>query len=102
MLIAAVASLTFFITIIIGNFIGTSLPLMAHKFGIDGAIFSGPVQTTIVDITTIIIYFALTSAFFIPISIHYPIKETVASVSSVSPVLFNGGIIQQHFIVMIN
>ena len=83
MIVALVASLTFFITIMFGNFIGTALPLMAHKFGTDGAIFSGPVQTTIVDLTTIIIYFALTSAIFIPISETYPVTSNIKSISSV-------------------
>lgn len=67
MLIASIASISFFLTIILGNFMGTTLPIIADKFGIDGAIFSGPVQTTIVDITTILIYFTLTTAIFLPL-----------------------------------
>ncbi len=68
MLIAFIASISFFITIVIGNMVGATLPIIAHKYGIDGAIFSGPVQTTIVDITTLIVYFSLTSAVFIPLN----------------------------------
>ena len=70
MLIAFIASISFFITIVIGNLVGTLLPIIAHKYGIDGAIFSGPVQTTIVDITTLLVYFSLTSAVFIPLNDH--------------------------------
>ncbi len=61
MYIALIASISFYITIIIANMVGTTLPMLAKKFNIDGAIFSGPVQSTIVDIMTIAIYFALTT-----------------------------------------
>jgi len=77
MLIASVASVSFFITIVIGNLVGTLLPIISHKYGIDGAIFSGPVQTTIVDITTLLIYFSLTSVVFIPI--HNIFDESTTS-----------------------
>ncbi len=65
MLISMVASASFWITIIIGNLVGAGLPIIADKFDIDGAIFSGPVQTTVVDIITILIYFSLTTIVFI-------------------------------------
>lgn len=68
LLIAGVGSVSFFITIVIGNLIGAILPIIADKYDIDGAIFSGPVQTTLIDIITILIYFSLTSAIFIPLS----------------------------------
>ncbi len=61
MIVAAIASVSFFITIIIGNLLGTILPMIANIFGIDGAVFSGPVQSTIIDIITITIYFLLTT-----------------------------------------
>lgn len=69
MLIASIASISFFITIILGNFIGAVLPIIADKYNIDGAIFSGPVQTTIVDILTILIYFSLTTIVFVVIEV---------------------------------
>ncbi len=65
MLIAFIASVSFMITIILGNFVGAILPILADKYNIDGAIFSGPVQTTVVDILTILIYFSLTTIVFV-------------------------------------
>ncbi len=70
MLIAVIASVSFFITILLGNFIGALLPILADRYNIDGAIFSGPVQTTIVDITTILIYFSLTTIVFVALNGH--------------------------------
>lgn len=61
MYIALIASVSFYLTILIANMVGTVLPMVAKKFNIDGAIFSGPVQSTIVDIMTIALYFALTT-----------------------------------------
>ena len=63
--VASIASITFFLTVIIGNIIGTILPIVAKRFGIDGAVFSGPVQTTILDIISIVIYFLLTTILLI-------------------------------------
>ncbi len=68
MLIAFIASISFLITIVIGNFVGSCLPIIANKYNIDGALFSGPVQTTFVDILTILIYFSITTAIFVPLS----------------------------------
>ncbi len=65
MLIAFIASISFMITIILGNFVGAVLPMIGDRYNIDGAIFSGPVQTTIVDILTMLIYFTLTTIVFI-------------------------------------
>ncbi len=65
MLIAFIASASFFITIVLGNFVGAILPMIADKYGIDGAIFSGPVQTTFVDIITMVVYFSLTTIAFL-------------------------------------
>ncbi len=69
--IAAIASFTFFVSIIIGNFVGAVLPIYSHSRGTDGAIISGPVQTTIVDIITFAVYLTLTSVIFVPLSSGY-------------------------------
>ncbi len=60
-IIAIIASLAFFIAIIIGNLLGTVLPIIADKWNWDGAIVSGPVQTTLVDIFTFTIYLSMTT-----------------------------------------
>ena len=66
-LIAALAALTYFLSIVTGNFIAAILPIMADKYKWDGAIFSGPLQTTLIDIIGIAIYLGITSAVFIPL-----------------------------------
>lgn len=68
MMIALIASVSFFLTIVIGNLVGSFLPILADRYNIDGAIFAGPVQTTIVDILTILVYFSLTTAVFVPLA----------------------------------
>ncbi len=45
------------IVVTIATFIGSILPLILHKVGIDPAISAGPFLTTILDITSILIYF---------------------------------------------
>ncbi len=67
-IISLVSSITFFISIIIGNLTGVLLPIIAHSRNSDGAIISGPVQTTIVDILTFTVYLTLTTIIFIPLS----------------------------------
>lgn len=93
MLIAFVGSLSFFITIVIGNLVGASLPMLAHKYGIDGAIFSGPVQTTIVDITTLLVYFSLTSAIFIPLGNYLKDTDPTSIIKMFAPIINNNKII---------
>lgn len=67
-IIALVSSVTFFISIIIGNLTGVVLPIIAHVRNSDGAVISGPVQTTIVDILTFTVYLSITTAIFIPLA----------------------------------
>ncbi len=82
LLVAAIASASFFLTIILGNFVGAILPMLADRYNIDGAIFSGPVQTTVVDILTMLIYFSLTTIMFVALDGElqgiekYPVEET--------------------------
>ncbi len=76
LLIAFIASISFFITIVLGNFVGAALPMLADKFDIDGAIFSGPVQTTVVDILTMMIYFTLTTLVFILLENYGSLPDT--------------------------
>ena len=65
--IAAIACISFSVSIIVGNFVGAFLPIVSHKYNLDGAVVSGPVQTTIVDIFTFFIYLSLTTAVFVPL-----------------------------------
>ena len=78
--IGLISSTTFFISIMVGNLIGAILPTLAVKFKIDGAVVSGPVQTTIVDVLTFTIYLSLTTAVFIPLnnSGTFPAEQSMA------------------------
>ena len=52
-------------TIIIAKVVGCTLPLAAEKAGLDPAIMATPLISTLVDISTISVYFAIVSAVFV-------------------------------------
>ncbi len=51
-------------TIIIAKVVGCTLPLIAEKAGLDPAIMATPLISTLVDISTISVYFAIVSTVF--------------------------------------
>lgn len=55
--VALVVSLTLLCTVLLSQLIGGALPLIARKIGIDPAVMASPLITTIVDTTTLLIYF---------------------------------------------
>ena len=55
--VALVVSLTLLCTVLLSQLIGGALPLAARKIGIDPAVMASPLITTIVDTTTLLIYF---------------------------------------------
>lgn len=57
--IAVTVSLTLMGTIVIAKLLGGSLPILADKLGVDPAIMASPLITTIVDASTLIIYFTI-------------------------------------------
>ena len=57
--IAVAVSLTLMGTVIIAKLLGGSLPILADKLGVDPAIMASPLITTIVDASTLIIYFTI-------------------------------------------
>lgn len=59
MIIAALVSLTLFVTMIVSRLIGCVLPFFAKKIKIDPAVMCSPVTTTLVDIITLSAYFFL-------------------------------------------
>jgi len=65
--IALLVSLTLFCTIIIAKCLGASLPMFAQKIKLDPALMSGPIVTTIVDATSLVIYFILCTKVFFPL-----------------------------------
>ena len=57
--IALVVSLTLVFTVIIAKLIGAILPIVSDRLGLDSAVMSAPVITTIVDTCSIIVYFQI-------------------------------------------
>ena len=51
-------------TIILAKIVGCTLPLVAKKVGLDPAIMATPLISTLVDISTVTVYFAIVSAVF--------------------------------------
>lgn len=57
--IALIVSLSLVLVVIIAKFIGCTLPLLAHKIGLDPALMAAPIITTIVDACAVLIYFKI-------------------------------------------
>ena len=55
--VALAVSLTLICTVLLSQLIGGVLPVAARKVGIDPAVMASPLITTIVDTTTLLIYF---------------------------------------------
>jgi magnesium transporter len=53
-----------FISVIAANTIGTVLPIILKKMKIDPAISAGPFISTIIDVTSLILYFEIAKAIF--------------------------------------
>lgn len=60
-LVALTVVLSLFATVVFAKIIGASLPIFAKKLGLDPAIMSAPLITTIVDALSLLTYFALAS-----------------------------------------
>lgn len=59
--ISLVVCLTLIVTITIAKLIGSFLPILANKIGLDPAVMASPFITTLVDATSLIIYFRFAS-----------------------------------------
>lgn len=55
--VAAVVCLTLIVTVLLSQLLGAVLPVVAEKIGIDPAVMASPLITTIVDTTTLLVYF---------------------------------------------
>ena len=60
-----VVSVSMFFAVVMAKMIGCTLPLLAKKLNIDPAVIAGPVISTLVDSLSLLIYFALASAFLL-------------------------------------
>ncbi len=58
-LLSACVSITLFLTVVIAKIIGASLPILAKLIKLDPALISSPFVTTIVDVCSLLIYFAM-------------------------------------------
>lgn len=63
-LVAAVVALTLALTVIIAKLVGSSLPIIASRVGLDPAVMASPFITTAVDALSLIVYFLIASPFF--------------------------------------
>ena len=63
LVISAIICATVFSAIIFAKIVGTLLPIGAKRIGLDPAVMASPFITTIVDAVTLIIYFAIASAW---------------------------------------
>ena len=61
---ALTIGLTMACTVIIAKVVGCTLPLVAKRVGLDPAIMATPLISTLVDISTISVYFAIVSHVF--------------------------------------
>ena len=61
MQIAGVVCGTLVITVVVAKIIGSSLPILTKKVGLDPAVMASPLITTIVDACSLLIYFRIAS-----------------------------------------
>lgn len=57
--VALVVSLTLFLAVIVAKIVGSMLPMIAKKIGMDPAVMASPFITTIVDAISLLIYFRI-------------------------------------------
>jgi len=46
-----------------GALLGTAVPMLSHRFGIDPAVATGPILTTSIDLVGVLIYFLISAAW---------------------------------------
>ncbi len=63
-LVALVVSLSLIVTVVTSKLMGAMLPLAARRLRLDPAIMASPLITTIVDVTSMITFFSIATAFF--------------------------------------
>lgn len=55
--VAGIVSVSMIVTVTLSNILGNLLPLLIHRFGLDPAVISSPLITTVMDMTGAIIYY---------------------------------------------
>ena len=64
LLVGLVVAVTLAITVIIAKFVGSSLPILASRIGLDPAVMASPFITTTVDAISLTVYFLIALPFF--------------------------------------
>ena len=62
-LLAGAVSTSLLVVMIIGAMLGTAVPLISHRVGIDPAVATGPVLTTSIDLIGVLLYFMISVAW---------------------------------------
>ncbi len=60
--VAGVVCITLALTVVCAKLIGSALPILADKIGLDPAVMASPFITTLVDALSLLIYFGMASA----------------------------------------
>ncbi len=68
LILGFVVGASLLITLIVGTLAGTIIPLTLNRLGVDPAVASGPLITTLNDIFSLIIYFGIATAFLTQLS----------------------------------
>ncbi|WP_078551264.1 magnesium transporter [Bacillus alkalicellulosilyticus] len=63
LILGFVVGVSLLITLIVGTLAGTVIPLTLYRLGIDPAVASGPLITTLNDVFSLLIYFGIATAF---------------------------------------
>lgn len=58
-IVALIVSTAIFTTVVLAKIVGSTLPMLAKKIGLDPAVMASPFITTIVDALSLIIYFVI-------------------------------------------
>ena len=60
-LVISVVSITLVITVVMAKFVGSVLPILSKKIGLDPAVMASPLITTVVDALSLLVYFKIAS-----------------------------------------
>ena len=61
-LLGLITSVTLFVVVLVAKSLGTALPMLANKVGLDPAIMAAPLITTLVDACSVLLYFTIACA----------------------------------------
>ena len=61
-LLALITSLTLFLIVLVAKTLGTAMPMLAKKIGLDPAIMASPLITTVVDACSVLLFFSIACA----------------------------------------